>query len=125
MATHLDGGCPCGAVRFRARGEPQDWVRCDCDFCVRLTRRRSRGDPVWPNAQVKFAGGAIGSTDHRSDEHPRPLTVHFCIACGTAVSLSFDGRRSLRCLLSENFDEPSRLRGVPAPRAGDGRSEAR
>ena len=90
MATLREGGCPCGAVRFRTRGDPQDWIRCDCGFCRGLTRTRGPGEPVWPNASVEFAGGTIGSVDHRSDEHPRPLTVHFCTACGAAVSLSLD-----------------------------------
>jgi hypothetical protein len=35
--------------------------------------------------------------------------VHFCTACGAAVSLSIEGRRAVRCMLAATFDEPTRL----------------
>ncbi len=124
MATLREGGCPCGAVRFRTRGDPQDWIRCDCGFCRGLTRTRGPGEPVWPNASVEFAGGTIGSVDHRSDEHPRPLIVHFCTACGAAVSLSLEGRRAVRCMLAATFDEPTRLHEAGHARRDEDRSGA-
>lgn len=124
MANRLEGGCPCGAVRFRTRGDPQAWIRCRCDYCRALTRVTEPAEPVWPDACVEFTGGTIGSVDHRSDDHPRPVTVHFCIACGAAVSLSLDGRRTERCLLMATFDEPGLLRAAMRDRGGDGRPPA-
>ncbi|MFM1987369.1 MAG: hypothetical protein RJA99_326 [Pseudomonadota bacterium] len=121
MTSRLEGGCPCGAVRFRTRGDPQDWVRCDCGFCRGLARVRGPGDPVWPDACVEFGGGKIGSVGHTSEAHPRPMTVHFCIACGTAVSLSLDGRRTERALLLSTFDEPARVSEAMPERREDGR----
>jgi hypothetical protein len=122
MATLREGGCACGAVRFRTRGDPQDWLRCDCGFCRGLTRVRGPGEPVWPDACVEFAGGTIGSVDHCSPDHPRPLTVHFCIACGAPVSLSLQGRRAERCMLTATFDDPRPLQAAMPARRDDGRS---
>ena len=121
MATRLEGGCPCGAVRFRTRGDPKDWIRCDCGFCRGLTRVRGAGEPVWPDTCVEFDGGTIGSVDHLSPDHPRPITVHFCTVCGAAVSLSLDGRRTERCLLMATFDDPAPLRAALRGRDGDRR----
>jgi hypothetical protein len=77
---------------------------------------------VWPNANVEFAGGTIGSVDHRSDDHPQPLTVHFCTACGAAVSVSLEGRRSVRRMLAATFDDPRPLQAAMPAKGGDSRS---
>jgi hypothetical protein len=36
-ATHLDGGCRCGAVRFRASAPPLVTMACHCTGCQRMT----------------------------------------------------------------------------------------
>lgn len=127
MSSSLSGGCPCGAVRFRTRGDPRDWVRCDCASCASLSRvrARGRGEPVWPNVGVEFSGGEIASSEHPCDASQRPMTLHFCAACGAPVSVSIEGPPSMRRMLASTFDDPSRL-GGPSPRRGeDGRPEAR
>ncbi len=122
----MSGGCPCGAVRFRTRGDPRDWIRCDCASCRRLPRARGCGEPVWPNAGVEFAGGEIASLAHSCADDPRPMTLHFCGACGTPVSVSIHGPPSMRRMLAATFDEPARLAGAAAARSiGDDRSASR
>ena len=120
MGTSLSGGCPCGAVRFRTRGDPCDWIRCGCEPCRGLPRSRGRGEPVWPNAGVEFAGGDIASAEHPCAGDPRPMTLHFCVACGAPVSVSIDEARSMRRLFAASFDEPSLLRGAAPAHPGRG-----
>jgi hypothetical protein len=123
MGRSLSGGCPCGAVRFRTRGEPRDWVRCECGPCRGLSRALGRGEPVWPNAGVEFAGGEIASAEHACAADPRPMTLHFCAACGAPLSVSIDRAPATRCMLAATFDEPSMLHGAaPARPVGGARS---
>lgn len=75
------GGCSCGAVRYRARGQPHDIVNCHCDRC-----RRSAGAPFVPWAtfkadQFEFVGDV--PKEYRSS----PLVARtFCSVCGTSLT---------------------------------------
>src|SRR5262245_62100457 len=77
----LAGGCLCGAVRYRVRGEPVDTGYCHCTLC-----RRSAGAPV--NAWTTFPIGAFAFTRgkpkaFRSSPH---AVRHFCRRCGTQLT---------------------------------------
>ncbi|HEX6636422.1 MAG TPA: hypothetical protein VF033_02095 [Steroidobacteraceae bacterium] len=43
MSAGLEGGCACGAVRYRLASAPFDAGYCHCEVC-----RRSSGAPVSP-----------------------------------------------------------------------------
>lgn len=76
-----EGGCICGAVRYRATGEPSNSMVCHCQTC-----RRVAGAPVV--AWVTFA------TDQFQLLRGQPLQFHssepvrrtFCGACGTPLT---------------------------------------
>ena len=57
MPDHLEGGCFCGALRYRVEGEPDDAGYCHCRMC-----QRAAGAPVlawgsWPSARFRWLRG--------------------------------------------------------------------
>ena len=79
-AASLDGGCFCGAVRYRISGAPLDVGHCHCTIC-----RRTTGAPfvTWATVpQAVFAFTAGTPAELRSTPAARRT---FCAACGTAL----------------------------------------
>lgn len=77
----FEGGCLCGAVRYRASGEVSHPTLCHCRTC-----RRAAGAPVvaWitvPIARFAFTRGA--PVEFRSSP---PVTRGFCGVCGTPLT---------------------------------------
>lgn len=80
-----DGGCLCGALRYRVRGEPLRVGLCHCGDC-----RRESGAPftlfaVWPNA-------AFSSTGETRTFHGRA----FCPSCGSRLFNPGDPEMEIR-----------------------------
>jgi len=78
--TH-EGGCLCGAVRYRVAGPLGDAVYCHCALC-----RRANAAPAVPWITVppaRFALTAGAPASYRSSDHG---TRAFCAACGTQLT---------------------------------------
>jgi hypothetical protein len=76
----IEGGCHCGAVRYRIEGEPLTNALCHCSDC-----RRSAGAPMvswtmFPDTAVKLIKGSPKT--YTSSEHGRR---QFCADCGTGL----------------------------------------
>ena len=63
-----EGGCLCGAVRYRTRGAPHRGLVCYCTFCQRLTGSAYLVEAIFLKEQVEITGGPIGTYEQRSDE---------------------------------------------------------
>ncbi len=80
MTGMLEGGCLCGAVRYRIDGVGIDAGYCHCRIC-----QRSAGAPVLAWATVPVASFIYTCgvpTVYRSSEHGRR---EFCGQCGTQL----------------------------------------
>jgi hypothetical protein len=76
----MEGGCHCGAVRYRIDGEAITHAICHCSDC-----RRHAGAPLvawtmYPAAAVQLVKGQ--PKIYTSSEHGRR---HFCADCGTGL----------------------------------------
>ncbi|HVQ06953.1 MAG TPA: GFA family protein [Allosphingosinicella sp.] len=73
------GQCHCGAIRYRASGEPMHHALCHCGDC-----RRHAGAPMVGWAMFKSDQVAIEGEPkiYASSEHGRR---HFCGTCGTGL----------------------------------------
>ena len=79
-----EGGCACGAVRFRLREEPLIVHACHCRDCQRLS-----GAPFVVNLwierrHVEPSGAPMQSFTSRAGSG-KPHDVFFCGACSTAL----------------------------------------
>ncbi len=101
----VEGGCHCGAVRYRIEGEPMTHALCHCTDC-----RRHAGAPMvswamFPENAVRTIKGALKV--YASSEHGRR---HFCANCGT--SLFYANSQVLPGIIdvqSSTFDDPDVL----------------
>ncbi len=100
----LDGGCLCGAVRYRLAGPLVSVDFCHCRMCQRAT-----GAPVtaWATGPVEgFAWTAGTPRVYASSATGRRW---FCGTCGTALLFEEVGeRRSLGVTLA-SLDDPAAL----------------
>ena len=85
MGTIRQGGCLCGAVRFKTEGEPVNVRICHCRTC-----QKAMGSPFF--ARALFPQGALtvtGETGHYASSET--IDRVFCKICGTRL---FSRRRN-------------------------------
>ena len=73
----FEGGCQCGAVRYRARGTPMVAAICHCSMCRRAHAAPAVGWAMFQKSQVVFTGALL--REFASSEEARR---GFCGACG-------------------------------------------
>jgi hypothetical protein len=81
MTETFDGGCLCGAVRFRATGSPKWVLWCHCESC-----RKHSGAPA--SVFVAFADDAVTLTKGeiaKFNSSPGVLRG-FCARCGSTLT---------------------------------------
>ena len=77
----IEGGCRCGAVRYRAEGGPLWVTHCHCEEC-----RRSSGAPVSTFVGVGAGGFAFVAGTPRAYESSPQVMRTFCGTCGTPLT---------------------------------------
>ena len=85
----VEGGCSCGAVRFRLQGEVRFVAICHCDNC---RRAHGAGGVEWAGYQEEqlemLAGDSAGALEGpalRSWETPTAARRSFCGQCGSPL----------------------------------------
>lgn len=83
VSVFAEGGCQCGAVRYRIAGEPEWLTICHCSECKHQSGSafgmslRLRADDVTTTGPTK--------TWTRIADSGNPVVCHFCEICGTRV----------------------------------------
>jgi hypothetical protein len=107
MSENHEGGCLCGAIRYRVRGQPDEAIVCHCTFCQRRTGAAFGIEIFFPAQNVEFVGLPPTVYEHQSDESGRWLRLEFCPRCGTTVGMSGEKRPHHRALMGGTFDDPN------------------
>ena len=102
------GGCRCGALRYQARGEPVFQNHCQCLDCQHVSGTGHGSYLTFPRDAVTQAGEAmahgiladIGHVKHHGS----------CAACGSPVTLTFDGLPGAYTVHAASLDDPSMFR---------------
>ncbi len=102
-ATDLEGGCLCGAVRYRLDPAAATVDYCHCKMC-----RRWSGAPVSAWAQVTVAQFHLTKGKPASFASSAHCQRHFCAACGTSLYMTDDEGRSVGLMLG-TLDNPEAL----------------
>lgn len=82
----LDGGCLCGAHRYRVQGPPLRSSCCHCRTCRRSTGGTLVGWGIWPRSRIAPQGEPGGRWDSSATG-----TRRFCLTCGATTA--FESRQ--------------------------------
>jgi hypothetical protein len=107
MTAPREGGCVCGAVRYRVRAAPVRTSACNCRFCQRRTGSAFGMGAFFRVEDVEFLAGTLKVFETRSDESKRWLRFEFCEACGTQVTWTVEALPGMRSIGIGTFDDPS------------------
>jgi hypothetical protein len=110
MSEIHEGGCLCGAVRYRARNKPARTSACHCTFCQRRTGSAFGVGAYFKQEDVELLRGTLTTYEHRSDETQRWLRIQFCPQCGTTVTWTVEAMPGMRALGLGTFDDPTWLK---------------
>jgi len=101
----VEGGCYCGALRYRATGEPLMRAQCHCRECQYITGGSPNVFMAMPEAGFTYLK-ALPSQLRRKDL-PKPVTREFCAECGTHIITRAPGLPGAVILKVGSLDDPS------------------
>lgn len=109
--ANIEGGCNCGAVRYRLEGTPLAVAVCHCANC-----RRQSGSAFSVNVVVRAdamtLSGQLTSWEDRDTESGAPVMREFCATCGSPIrSLSLASPK-VAIVKAGTADDPGKF--VPA-----------
>jgi hypothetical protein len=101
-----EGGCACGAVRYRVKNAPFRTSVYHCRNCQRRTGSAFGVGIYFKQQDFELLRGELKPYRFRSDESGRWLSMEFCTSCGTTVTWT------------AAEDRPARLDALRAPLDG-------
>ncbi len=107
MSDTHEGGCACGAVRYRVHGSPAVGTVCHCRFCQKRLASAFAVLASFKEEAVEILQGELKEVEHRSDVSGRWLRMSFCPKCGTTLSHVSELRPGMRAVAAGTFDDPA------------------
>jgi hypothetical protein len=99
-----EGGCLCGAIRYRVSGPAISKTLCHCRSCRLACGGPTLAWAIFHREQVEFIRGTL--TEFRSSP---PALRGFCNVCGTALTYRTEKRPQHLDITSATFDHPERF----------------
>ena len=107
MSEVHEGGCLCGAIRYRVKGDPMRVSVCHCTFCQRRTASAFAIAVFFGEENVELTGNGLTTYEHTSDESNLKIRLQFCRRCGTTVSAILERFPNGRVIFGGTFDDPN------------------
>jgi hypothetical protein len=104
----LEGGCACGAVRYRLTSNPMFVHCCHCLDCQRQTGSAFVLNALIETARVEVLGAEPARVEMPT-ESGRPHGIYRCAECGTAVWSEYGGLATVRFVRVGTLDDPRAL----------------
>ncbi len=105
MAQILEGGCSCGAVRFRLTAPPMFVHCCHCLDCQKQTGGAFAINALYETDRIAILSGAPEPVSMPTDSG-RPHDIHRCPQCKVAVWSDYGRRPYLRFVRVATLDAP-------------------
>lgn len=103
--VQLEGGCQCGAVRYRITGEPIMAAICHCSMCRRASAAPVVAWAMFQESQVRFTSFEP-KTYASSEEGERG----FCSTCGTPICFTASYIPGLIDITVGSLDQPDSIK---------------
>ena len=104
MENILEGGCLCGAVRYRVRGSAIASGICHCRSCRKTASAPTLPFATFPTAAFEITHGAL--TDFRSSAE---VTRSFCGRCGSPLTYRHDKKPDKLDIMTCSLDDVDAL----------------
>ena len=104
----IEGGCYCGAVRYRAEGDAVFRGQCHCRECQYIAGGAPNLVMGMPEAGFEYTKGAPKA--FRRSDLENPVTREFCAECGTHLVSRAPGM-PLALLKVGTLDDPAEFGG--------------
>lgn len=101
-----EGGCACGALRYRLASAPMFVHCCHCRDCQRQTGSAFVLNALLESDRITLLRGAPEATPVPTDSG-RPHDIYRCPACRTALWSDYGRRPALRFVRVGTLDDPS------------------
>jgi len=106
----IEGGCYCGAVRYKAEGDPLFKGQCHCRECQYFSGGHPNVIVAMPGSGFTYTKGAAKGLSRK--DLAKPVTREFCPDCGTHILTRAPTVPGEVILKVGTFDDPS-LYGGP------------
>lgn len=104
----VEGGCYCGAVRYKAVGDPMFKGQCHCRECQYISGGAPNLTMGFPVAGFSYTKGS--AKGFRRSDLENPVTREFCADCGTHLVSKPPGL-PMALLKVGTLDDPSVFEG--------------
>lgn len=104
----LQGGCACGAIRYRCDGEPVLAAHCHCRDCQRSSGAAMATVFAVPKTAFHQLQGKTSTYDYTGDSG-QPVTRHFCPNCGAPLFTDVTVMPDLMFVRAASLDQPARI----------------
>lgn len=108
MDVPFEGGCACGAIRYRCSAPPYRVYHCHCTDCQKATGTAFHTGVMVPREAVVFTKGAPKTWDREADSG-NTITEAFCADCGGPLYVCSNGRPTHLSLKAGSLDHPEQL----------------
>jgi hypothetical protein len=108
MSDTFEGGCACGAVRYRLLAAPMFVHCCHCRDCQRQTGSAFVINALIESDRITLLSGSPEPVSMPTDSG-RPHDIYRCPSCRTAVWSDYGRRPKLRFVRVGTLDEPSAI----------------
>lgn len=108
MVATFEGGCACGAVRYRLGSGPMFVHCCHCRDCQRQTGSAFVLNALIETDRIAMLAGVPEPVAVPTNSG-RPHDIHRCPACRTALWSDYGGRPGLRFVRVGTLDDPAAI----------------
>ena len=105
-----EGGCLCGAVRYKSDADPLLAVLCHCTNCQKQSGGAYSVNVITPKASLDIQGEMATYVD--MGDSGQPVARNFCGRCGSGISSQPAVMETLTVLKAGSPDDSSRVRPV-------------
>jgi hypothetical protein len=109
MKQQREGGCACGAVRYRLEDAPMFVHCCHCLDCQRQTGSAFVLNALIETDRISLLKGETAAVRMPTDSG-LPHHIFRCPSCQTALWSEYGGRAQLRFVRVGTLDDPSALK---------------
>ena len=110
----IEGGCLCGAVRYRSDAEPVMQVVCHCETCRKNSGSAFSMNVAVPQDRLRIESGSPRRYEDHSGASGEAFYRFFCGDCGSHIYSHGPAYGAIAFIKAGTLDDPSCLGGSDA-----------